>query len=151
MEAKTLPESLVTATRPQSVEVVHPETTLRDLMNLPIVTTGHLGMPTGVPYENPLTLPKIQDVMEVTPATKDQTSGLPPTVARGSGRGSKEERDYLRRLHQDEEEGGPQVDWTRGFEGDEKKYQDAGNSQSTPQTTETALDQWDRIMNSDEY
>ena len=66
---------------------------------------------------------------------------------------SRETREYLGSLHEGYDEQGPQINWTRGFEGDNDQFNNDTNPQSNggqsnnPRDTNT---QWDRTADSDD-
>lgn len=67
---------------------------------------------------------------------------------------SRETREYLGSLYEGYDEQGPQINWTRGFEGDNDQYNNYNNQQSDSNRSHSQWDnnsRWDRNTEQDDW
>jgi hypothetical protein len=67
---------------------------------------------------------------------------------------SRETREYLGSLYEGYDEQGPQINWTRGFEGDRDQYNNYTNPQvdsNRPHSQRDTNPQWDNYTEQDDW
>ena len=67
---------------------------------------------------------------------------------------SRETREYLGSLYEGYDEQGPQINWTRGFEGDRDQYNNYTNPQvdsNRPHSQRDTNPQWDNYTEKDDW
>jgi hypothetical protein len=62
---------------------------------------------------------------------------------------SRETREYLDSLYDGYNEQGPQINWTRGFEGDNDQYTNSNQQQSAGNQPNTNASNWDNTSSVD--